>query len=568
MQKMITKWPLLILIGNIGIFFAYTSYLSFNFPLRDDVMLIDFVVQKQHFSDFSSWYHGLFGIVNDHSIFVPRLMVWLNQWVDEGKLNFEWITRLNLVVLILFFILLVKQFLTSKLPLIYLLPINFLLFHPQYSEVSNWPITGLQQVFLVFFVAFAIDWLENKKSILIPLICAFLAAYSFGNGIALFVLIGIYVSTEQRISQLPWVLFATFLYFLSLIPVYSLSDHAKFNFSLLNTTYFYLGILGSIALEFTKGKDEFAILFGGILVALMAYFSYQKWVTKNQSINRFFIYLGVFVLGATLMIALPRSGMDWKSYHSSRYFIYSILLSISVFMVSIGHMKEAYRKYALGFGLFISISLSFLSYFNNSETLIERKNILRADHDNWQRYQEVICEIPHVFRNIKPVLQDAYEKDLLRAEPLIASERELNSLPTIANPLRLIEPLQIENQVHSNKGKIDTLLHHSSYLIFNKLTIENPVSTSCFLILHNQITGKNLFSPIAFRNIGIRKFIAKPYSNYLSKAGMAMVQTDFLEKGLYDLFICASTDDYQNQFWSIATKINFDPNQKTFHIIP
>jgi hypothetical protein len=569
MQKLITKWPLLILIANIGIFFAYTSYLSFNFPLRDDVMLIDFVVQKEHFgSDVSTWYHGLFGIVNDHSIFVPRLTVWLNQWVDEGRLNFEWITRFNLIVLILFFILLGKQFLTYKLPLIYLLPINFLLFHPQYSEVTNWPITGLQQVYLVFFVAFAINWLENKKSILIPLICAFLAAYSFGNGIALFVLIGIYVSSEQRIKQLPWVFLATFIYFLSLIPVYSLSDHAKFNFSLLNTTYFYLGILGSIALEFTKGKDEFAILLGGILVALMAYFSYQKWINKNQSINRFFIYLGIFVLGATLMIALPRSGMDWKSYHSSRYFIYSILLAISVFMVSIGHMKEAYRKYALGFGLLISISLTFLSYFNNSETLIERKNVLRADHDNWQRYQEVICEIPHVFRNIKPVLQEAYEKHLLQKEPLIASEVELNSLATTAKPKKLIEPLRIENQVHSNKGKIDTLLHHSSYLIFNKLTIENPIRTSFFLILHNQETGKNVFSPIAFKNIGIRNFITKPYSNYLSKAGIVIVQTDFLEKGVYDLFICENTDGHKNQFWSLATKINFDSSQKTFQILP
>ncbi len=569
MQKLNTKWPLLILIANIGIFFAYTSYLSFNFPLRDDVMLIDFVVQKEHLrSDFTSWYHGLFGIVNDHSIFVPRLTVWLNQWVDGGRLNFEWITRFNLVVLILFFILLVKQFLRSGFPLIYLLPINFLLFHPHFSEVTNWPITGLQQVYLVFFVAFAIDWLENKKSILIPLICAFLAAYSFGNGIALFVLIGIYVASEQRIKQLPWVFLATFIYFLSLIPVYSLSDHAKFNFSLLNTTYFYLGILGSIALEFTKGKDEFAILFGGILVSLMAYFSYQKWIRKNQGINRFFIYLGIFVLGATLMIALPRSGMDWRSYHSSRYFLYSILLSISVFMLLLGHVQAGFRKYALGFGLLFSISLAFLSYFNNSETLIERKNILRADHDNWHRYQAVICEIPHVFRNIKPILQEAYGKHMLQTEPLIATDEELNSMATSAKPKILVEALRIENHVHSNQGKIDTLLHHYSYLIFNKLAVENPISTSYFLILHHKQTGKNLLSPIAFRNIGIRNFIQKPYANYLSKAGMVTIQTDFLDKGLYDLFICEIRDDHSKQFWSLAPHVNFDASHKTFQILP
>ena len=109
MSKYIKKWPLLILIANAAFFFAYTSYFSFNFPLQDDVLLIDFVVQKGHLgSDFYSWYQTFFGVVNDHSILVPRLSVWLIQLVHDGKIDFEWITRYNLIILIIFFIIIGK----------------------------------------------------------------------------------------------------------------------------------------------------------------------------------------------------------------------------------------------------------------------------------------------------------------------------------------------------------------------------------------------------------------------------------------------------------------------------
>lgn len=569
MSKYFKKWPLLILITNAAFFFAYTSYFSFNFPLQDDVLLIDFVVQKGHLgSDFYSWYQTFFGVVNDHSILVPRLSVWLIQLVHDGKIDFEWITRYNLIILIIFFIIIGKEFLRAKFPLVYLLPISFLLFQPHFHEVSNWPITGLQHIHLLFFVAIALTCLENKRSILIPIICAFLAGFSFGNGVALFILIGIYVSLENRIRQVSWVILAFIIYLFLLFPVFSFSDHAKFSLSFSNTSYFFLGLLGSIALAFTKGKDEFAIILGMIILAMMSYLIFQKWIKRNLSSNRFFFYLGIFILGGTLMIALARSGMDWKSYHSSRFFIYSEIILISIYAIVLAAFQDTHRKYVFFIGLLISFGFSFLSYFNNSMTLIERKNALQADHDNWNRNEAIICGVPQVFQNIKPILLEAYAKHLIQKEKILVPSEDLAKLNRIAKPFKLRVPLDVQSHADTVKGKMEFWVNRYSFIIFNQMGVDNPISKTWYLVIQHDSTKKSFLSPIAFKKGAIRDFILKPGSNYLSQTGAALIHTEFLASGTYHLYLCSIQEEEKNRYYRVNERIRKDPKTSTLVMIP
>ncbi|MEY3855501.1 MAG: hypothetical protein RIS68_1515, partial [Bacteroidota bacterium] len=322
MRKYTKQWPIIILIANIAYFFAYNSYFSFNFPIQDDVTLVEFIVAKeQKKTEILSLLGDLFRVDNDHSLAIPRLIVWLNQDV-EGAVDFKHINQYIILALIAFFASLTWRFTRLNLRLDYLLPIGFLLFQPHFYEVINWPIAGLQHIHILLFVIITLVLLEKSKSLLGPILCAFLAGFTFGNGVALFVLIAVYLFFEGRKKEVLWAFSSLGIYLLALLPIFNFSQHAKFGFSLLNTSFFTFGILGSLALEFTKSQDVYAICFGAFIFGCMSYFVYQKWVKKNRSVDSFYFYLLIFVVGATLVISIPRSGDDWTFFHSSRYFVY------------------------------------------------------------------------------------------------------------------------------------------------------------------------------------------------------------------------------------------------------
>ncbi len=569
MSKYIKKWPLLILIANAAFFFAYTSYFSFNFPLQDDVLLIDFVVQKGHLgSDFYTWYQTFFGVVNDHSILVPRLSVWLIQLLNDGKIDFEWITRYNLIILIIFFVIIGKEFLRAKLPLVYLLPISFLLFQPHFQEVSNWPITGLQHLHILLFVALALSLLEEKNSVIGSLICAFLAGFTFGNGVALFILIMIYLFFEGSKKKIIWVGVSLGIYLLALIPIFNFSQQAKFAFSFSNTSFFELGILGSVALEFFKSKDFFALCLGALLLSCIVYFAFQKWVKKNSQINRFYFYYLIFILGATFVIAIPRSGIDWTSYHSSRYFVYGVIALICLYVLGIKQLPELQKKYLFYPALVISISFSFLSYHNNSASLIERNNSLQADHDNWNRNEAIICGVPQVFQNIKPILLEAYAKHLIQKEKILVPSEDLAKLNLIAKPFKLRVPLDVQSHADTLKGKMEFWVNRYSFIIFNQMGVDNPISKTWYLVIQHDFTKKSFLSPITFKKGAIRDFILKPGSNYLSQTGAALIHTEFLASGTYHLYLCSIQEEEKNRYYRVNERIRKDPKTSTLVMIP
>jgi hypothetical protein len=203
----------------------------------------------------------------------------------------------------------------------------------------------------------------------------------------------------------------------------------------LNTSFFAFGILGSTALEFTKNQDQFAVGFGAILMVSIGYFAFQKWVKKNPTIDRFYFYLVIFVVGAILVIAIPRSGDDWTFYHTSRYFVYGVIALICLYLLGLMHLPKAQKKYLFFPMLGLSLGFSFLSYYNNSATMMDRKNTLRADYDNWTRHQTVICEVPQVFHNVR-----AYFIEGL-FQSMASSRKTINPFGTIGYPKSNCKPI-------------------------------------------------------------------------------------------------------------------------------
>lgn len=566
MRKIASKWPFLILIANIGFFFAYTSYFSFNFPMQDDVTLVEFIVAKeQKKTESTALLADLFRVDNDHSIVIPRLITWINQEI-EGALNFRHIVQYINLLLFLFFLLIARRFGKLKLELYFLLPVSFLLFQPHFFEVIHWPIVGLQHIHILIFVAIVLVLLEEKKSLFWPLLCAFMAGFTFGNGVALFVLIGIYLFFEGRKKEIGWTILSLIIYLMTLIPIFNFSQQAKFGFSLLNTSFFAFGILGSTALEFTKNQDAFAVGFGAILMVSIGYFTFQKWVKKNPTIDRFYFYLVIFVVGAILVIAIPRSGDDWTFYHTSRYFVYGVIALICLYLLGLMHLPKSQKKYLFFPMLGISLGFSFLSYYNNSATMMDRKNTLRADYDNWTRHQTVICEVPQVFHNVKPILLKAYSNQWLQAEKQLIPSKQLANLNQIASPFKTTVKLEIQNHADSVKGKSDLWIKRYSFIVFNRLNVDNPIDKSWYIVLQHASSKKSFVSPVSFKKGAIRDFVFKPGTNYLSKTGASIVHTEFLEHGKYQLYLCGVQENKKNSYYQLREEIQIDSQTKLMNL--
>jgi hypothetical protein len=535
--------------------------------MQDDLTLVEFIVAKeQKKTELSALVGDLFRVDNDHSIVIPRLITWINQEI-EGALNFKHIVQYLNLLLILFFLLIARRFGKFQLDLYFLLPVSFLLFQPHFFEVIHWPIVGLQNIHILIFVAIALGVLEGKKSLFWPLLCAFMAGFTFGNGVTLFVLIGIYLFFEGRKKEIGWAILSLIIYLMALIPIFNFSQQAKFGFSLLNTSFFAFGILGSTALEFTKNQDLFAVGFGAMLMVSIGYFAFQKWVKKNETIDRFYFYLVTFVVGAILVIAIPRSGDDWTFYHTSRYFVYGVIALICLYLMGIKHLPKSQKKYLFYPMLAISLGFSFLSYYNNSATMMDRKNTLRADYDNWTRHQTVICEVPQVFNNVKPILSKAYTNQWIQGEKQLIPSEQLPILNQIASPFKMTVPVKIQNHADSVKGKSDLWVKRYSFLVFNRLNVDNPIDKSWYIVLQHATNKKSFVSPVSFKKGAIRDFVFKPGTNYLSSTGAAIVHTEFLEHGKYQLYLCGVQEDKKNSYYRLDEEIQIDSQTKLINLI-
>lgn len=345
MKKSVSLLSIGILIGQSILFFAYINWFSFNFPVQDDVSLIEFIHAKESGTDL---FKQLFRVDNDHANVIPRLITWLNQLL-HGSVNFKHLILWNALTLIGCFYLLFSQFRKLKIALPYFIPVGFILFQPQFFEVSNWAITGLENINIIFFVCLSLISIEKNHRKL-ALLWALLAGFTFGNGIILFVVLAAYLIFTKRYIGLLECGFGIAIYLSILMPHYSFGQQAKFDLHLGNMTNYALGLLGATALDLSGGNLQIGILFGLLMFCFWAYLFVYK---KDQG---FFAYLFLFIIGTYLIIAIARSGYDWTTYNISRYFLYAPFALICLYAMSLTHFPQFRKKIFAGTSL---LSLAF-----------------------------------------------------------------------------------------------------------------------------------------------------------------------------------------------------------------
>jgi hypothetical protein len=142
----------------VSFFLVYSFLFTVNYPFQDDLLLLNFVNEVVNGVNLQEFLGLLFRTDNDHKVVIPRLITLVN-YILTGSLNYKFFIVLvwsNLLFILYF---LYSQFRKFDLPISYFIPVPLLFLQPQYYEVSQWAINGMQHSFLtVFLVLWQFLW--------------------------------------------------------------------------------------------------------------------------------------------------------------------------------------------------------------------------------------------------------------------------------------------------------------------------------------------------------------------------------------------------------------------------
>ena len=155
------KFSISLCLGIALLFFWQITRVSNNTPYLDDVNFIDFILHfanpRQSISDLLT---QLFMVDNNHMAVVPKLGLSL-QYLLFQDINFKRILLISAFQLALIGTWFIWQFKQTNKPYWMALPLVFLWFQPQYYEISNWAMTGIQQSSVILFSILALECISK-----------------------------------------------------------------------------------------------------------------------------------------------------------------------------------------------------------------------------------------------------------------------------------------------------------------------------------------------------------------------------------------------------------------------
>jgi len=365
----------------IGVYFGFVLSYSSNIPNADDFdMLLGTGISFYEIDQWPEYFKLLFSRHGEHIVFTSRFLAVLSSFIF-GSVHFGALILIgNLSLIATFFLLVRSSNLKGPDRFIYLLPVPFFLFQPQYVESSLWASGATQHLMVMPFVilsfAFAageISFSKNGKGILACFLFSVAALLTQGNGIFVLPIAAILLlgRGEKRwavllliVSVLQFFLFAKQARELVFEPLFS---YIAYSLGFLGSTLagsFYSSALNAIAL---------------VVVFLMAY---QRMFKQQPVIFAVAVFLGLTALSNSLVRI--QFGID-AGYYLSRYHFPAALFLIMIWLGAVNSNISRKTKKILSLSV-AACSLFFLlnAYRENYPEFILRNNNLR---DSVLRFQ-------------------------------------------------------------------------------------------------------------------------------------------------------------------------------------
>lgn len=380
----------LLMIVPIASYAFLVVYFSVNIPIMDDYDTVLAYLNRPG----SLRYESFFYQHNEHRIAWNRLITEAYYHIF-GEINFRNLIYVGNLGLFLLFILLLTIFKGQKTPIIFFIPVTYLLFQPQAWENMTWVTGSLQNYYILYFALLAF-YFWNKEKLSGYILAGFfgaMATYTSANGLLVFFLlfawewINFFTKTKTTNTNLERKFFVNnrlkLLLILFLTTGYLCYSYFK-DYTHVGMGHPYMGeillqpvlliqymatLLGSYV-----GSNKTIALFAGLLeVMLFVFLTYSRYDQKNSVIYYFLL----FVFASVFVIALGRAGFGIEQALSSRYRILSVLALVLIYWAIIEqYSKNLSAKSVILLAIFSAMIFNFSSTARYIGSLSERKSIL------------------------------------------------------------------------------------------------------------------------------------------------------------------------------------------------
>ncbi|KAA0993347.1 hypothetical protein [Dyadobacter aurulentus] len=430
--------PFVVCSALIVAFFALIFRNAVNVPNGDDLYcLLLFTQEFQDAKTFAERLHLLIDQWVEHRIVYSRFTALLSYWLTS-QVNFVVIVLIGNLTLVGFTVLFWKMIKKTGVSLYYLIPVVLTLFSPVTYEANLW--AGASTVYMpVGFLGLLTVYLivysnTNKLSLILPLLAALLATYSFGNGMFAFAA-GLAVLIYQRMFRTAAVwgltgLVAIILYFRdfeahSSTKAFSISNHFQ---EPLYLVYNMLAFVGGI-LDYSENSNAPlvaanipALLLGLCLLLAVCggcFLFLIKKSTEDPALKKLKVaWLGMaaFILITSLAMAYSRTLGAVMTTLSSRYKIYSMVFWILAYCGCLIHFRKK-RLVGLSFGA-ASLLLLLFNYYTSYDKLSNYKSYMVSGLFNYNKNGHwVIYRNTSYYEGASKILSDSISR---KSKPVYA----------------------------------------------------------------------------------------------------------------------------------------------------
>ncbi|RRB07061.1 hypothetical protein [Larkinella rosea] len=508
----------------------YVAVYSVDFPFQDDNSLLQVIFELKKGLGWKHNLHTFFRTENDHRIFVPRLIGYLD-YILTGHLNFKSYILLAAINLIAVCGFVFGLFRRLKLPFYYFLPIPFLIFQPQYHEVSIWALTGLQHITLLILLCGCLILLKKPSwgRVSIAVVLALLATFTHGNGIVVFATGGFLLLVEKHYKVLiPWIVSAIVAFGLY-IADYTPGSGVESSINWPNLPASFVARIGANISVWQSDSAAASIIWGALICVLIIpslfIFIYQSFnVRKNNSTfkNELFSFF-CFILLTTFLITIFRASSTIVL--ENRFKIYAAFSSVFFYMFLINGFS-ALRKSLLiffsGFALLFYIS----SYFGYTPEVANKNSRLVADTYNWRKHQTELCNTSSIESSLY-FLQPAWQQGYWQVPDQFAGFDELVQA-TVQQ--RNFKPYTFRTQYFLNAGTNSPQL---SIEIADFPLRRQSLRDNLFVVLHDETNQKTYLAGTLPKIAGRRQLLTQ--GTYFGPGFSTVIPLQAVRKGEYRL---------------------------------
>jgi hypothetical protein len=485
----------LLIILPILFFYWVVVYMSANAPFQDDfdALFEPTVLLSKGTESIWSFWNVLFTQDDERRIVMDRLIAFM-LYKTTGQLDLRVMIILGACTLLVYFAVIARTFKEAGIPLVFLLPIPWLLFNVQYFDAVFWSMIPLQHI-AVFVWGLVALWLitrEKKGTLLWGMIFAFLSICSDVSGNFILPAGILVLFIQRRWSALAvWIVaigLFVFYYFHGLsVPEFrpSFSDNISKPLNILMTILALPGLWADPGPSFGFGvRAAVSMIIGFILIVTLISLAYRtgKRIWKSNyrpGRNELFVWGGLCFLAiifSTLALARASYGLD--SVFNTRYRHMYIHWLILVYTLLLIRFPEWRRSERIGWVTgALAVLFCFNAYIQYWVDLDYFRKVILTDAYEWKNNRALpsapIYQTPRIGKVVDKIYEDAYQTGVYRGpeyqfgDVLVAQVKGTAEVEIMDSPESLVvNVLDLTRSMGRNDGFYVILRSESETHIF------------------------------------------------------------------------------------------------------